>query len=311
MTFDDGCRGGPVLIVGSVAYDSVRTPFGETSEALGGAASYASVSASFFAPVRLVGVVGDDFAEEHVARLAQHNIDLTGLQRAAGKTFHWSGYYEYDLNQAHTTATELNVFQDFRPDLPDGYRDTPYVFLANIEPDLQLSVLDQMRRPKLVVCDTMNFWIENAEERLLEVLARCDIALMNDAEARELTGESNLIVAGRRVLDLGPGVAIIKKGEHGAVMLSQNSCFAAPGYPLEEIRDPTGAGDTFAGGLVGYLARCGETDEETLRRAVIAGTVMASFTVEDFSLDRLFALSPAEVAERYHEIVAMTRFGAF
>jgi sugar/nucleoside kinase (ribokinase family) len=311
MTFDEGRRDRPVLIVGSVAYDSVRTPFGETNEALGGAASYASVSASFFAPVRLVGVVGDDFAEEHVAQLAQHNIDLAGLQRAPGKTFHWSGYYEYDLNQAHTTATELNVFQDFRPDLPESYRDTPYVFLANIEPGLQLSVLDQMRRPKLVVCDTMNFWIENAEEKLLEVLARCDIALMNDAEVRELTGESNLIAAGRRVLDLGPGVAIIKKGEHGALLMSRDSYFAAPGYPLEEIRDPTGAGDTFAGGLVGYLARCGETDDEALRRAVIAGTVMASFTVEDFSLDRLFALSPEEVAGRYHEILAMTRFGAF
>jgi sugar/nucleoside kinase (ribokinase family) len=311
MSFQDECRDGPVLIVGSVAYDSVRTPFGETSEVLGGAASYASVSASFFAPVRLVGVVGEDFAEEHVARLAQRNVDLAGLQRAPGKTFRWAGYYEYDLNQAHTTATELNVFQDFRPDLPASYRDTPYLFLANIQPALQLSVLDQIRQPKLVVCDTMNFWIENAEDTLLEVLARCDIALMNDAEVRELTGESNLIAAGRGVLNSGPGVVVIKKGEHGALMMSRDSYFTAPGYPLEEIRDPTGAGDTFAGGLVGYLARCGATDDETLRRAIIAGSVMASFTVEDFSLDRLFALSPEEVAERYHEIVAMTRFGAF
>jgi sugar/nucleoside kinase (ribokinase family) len=311
MSFQDECRDGPVLIVGSVAYDSVRTPFGETSEVLGGAASYASVSASFFAPVRLVGVVGEDFAEEHVARLAQRNVDLAGLQRAPGKTFRWAGYYEYDLNQAHTTATELNVFQDFRPDLPASYRDTPYLFLANIQPALQLSVLDQIRQPKLVVCDTMNFWIENAEDTLLEVLARCDIALMNDAEVRELTGESNLIAAGRGVLNAGPGVVVIKKGEHGALMMSRDSYFTAPGYPLEEIRDPTGAGDTFAGGLVGYLARCGATDDETLRRAIIAGSVMASFTVEDFSLDRLFALSPEEVAERYHEIVAMTRFGAF
>ncbi len=311
MAFDDRPRGGPVLIVGSVAYDSVRTPFGERNEVLGGAASYASVSASFLAPVRLVAVVGEDFAEEHVAKLAQRKVDLAGLQRARGKTFRWSGYYEYDLNQAHTTATELNVFQDFRPDLPESYRDTPYVFLANIEPGLQLSVLDQMRRPKLVVCDTMNFWIENAKDKLLEVLARCDIALMNDAEARELTGEPNLIAAGRQVLNLGPGVIVIKKGEHGAVMMSHDSYFTAPGYPLEEIRDPTGAGDTFAGGLAGYLARCGETDDETLRRAIITGSVMASFTVEDFSLDRLLALSAEEVAERYHEIVAMTRFGAF
>ena len=311
MSIASGPTGGPVLIVGSVAYDSVRTPFGEVTEVLGGAASYASVSASFFSPVRMVGVVGEDFAYEHVATLAHRDIDLAGLRRSSGKTFRWSGYYQYDLNQAHTIATELNVFQDFRPDLPESYRDTPYVFLANIEPGLQLSVLDQMRRPKLVVCDTMNFWIESAKERLLEVLARCDIALMNDAEAREITGEPNLITAARQVLDLGPGIAIIKKGEHGALMMSRESCFTAPSYPLEEIRDPTGAGDTFAGGLIGYLARCGETDDETLRRAVIAGSVMASFTVEDFSLDRLLRLSPEEVAERYHEIVAMTRFGAF
>jgi sugar/nucleoside kinase (ribokinase family) len=185
------------------------------------------------------------------------------------------------------------------------------VFLANIDPSLQLLVLDQMRRPKLVVCDTMNFWIESTKDTLLKVLARCDIALMNDAEARELTGEPNLIIAGREVLNLGPGVVIIKKGEHGALMMSRDSYFSAPGYPLEEIRDPTGAGDTFAGGMIGYLARCGSIDDDALRRAIITGSVMASFTVEDFSLDRLLALSPEEVAERYHEIVTMTRFGAF
>jgi len=311
VAFEDGCQDGPVLIVGSVAYDSVKTPFGEKEEVLGGAASYASVSASFFAPVRLVGVVGEDFSETYLAQLADHDIDLEGLQRSPGKTFRWSGYYEYDLNQAHTTATELNVFQDFRPDLPRSYRDSPYVFLANIDPSLQLLVLDQVRHPKLVVCDTMNFWIESAKDTLLEVLARCDIALMNDAEARELTGEPNLIIAGREVLNLGPGVVIIKKGEHGALMMSRDSYFSAPGYPLEEIRDPTGAGDTFAGGMVGYLARCGATDDDTLRRAIIAGSVMASFTVEDFSLNRLLALSPEEVSERYREIVGMTQFGAF
>ncbi len=311
MSNINACKHGPVLIVGSVAYDSVRTPFGETDEALGGAASYASVAASFFAPVRLVGVVGDDFSEQHVAALAKRDIDLAGLQRAPGKTFRWSGYYEFDLNQAHTTATELNVFQTFRPTLPESYRDSPYVFLANIDPALQLAVLDQVRRPKLVACDTMNFWIENAKDKVLEVLARVDLALINEAEARQLCGESNLIAAARKILDYGPATVIIKKGEHGALMMSTGSYFAAPGYPLEELRDPTGAGDTFAGGLVGYLARCGETDEETLRRAIIAGSVMASFTVEDFSLDRLFSLSPEEVAGRYHDIIAMTRFGAF
>ncbi len=310
MSLSSGPAGGPVLMVGSVAYDSVRTPFGEARDVLGGAASYASVAASFFSPVRLVGVVGEDFTYDHVAQLAHRDIDLAGLQRAPGKTFRWEGYYEYDLNHAHTVSTELNVFQDFLPDLPENYRDTPYVFLANIDPGLQLVVLDQVRRPKLVACDTMNFWIEGARDKLLAVLARCPIALMNDAEVRQLSGEVNLVAAGRRVLDLGPGVVIIKKGEHGCLMMSRDSYFAAPGYPLEEVRDPTGAGDTFAGGLVGYLARCGETDDEALRRAIVAGSVMASFTVEDFSLRRLFRLTPEEIAERYHEIAAMTRFGS-
>jgi len=304
-----GPMGGPVLIVGSVAYDSVRTPFGEVEGVLGGAASYASVSASFFSPVRMVGVVGEDFAYEDVAKLAHRDIDLAGLQRSPGKTFRWSGYYEYDMNQAHTTATELNVFEDFRPELPQNYADTSYVFLANIDPNLQLSVLGQIRRPKLAACDTMNYWIDSARDKLLEVLARCDIALMNDAEARQLSGKVNLISAGREVLDYGPRVVIIKKGEHGCLMISHDSYFAAPGYPLEEVRDPTGAGDTFAGGLAGYLARCGETDEAAVRRAIVCGSVMASFVVEDFSLDRLFRLTPEDIAERYQEIAAMTRFG--
>lgn len=308
MPLSEGPRGGPVLIVGSVAYDSVRTPFGEAKEVLGGAASYASVSASFFSPVRLVGVVGEDFKYEHVAELAHRDIDLAGLRRSPGKTFRWEGYYEYDLSQAHTTATELNVFQDFQPDLPAQYRDTPFLFLANIDPGLQLSVLDQMRRPKVVASDTMNFWIEGARERVLEVLARCDIALMNDAEARQLSAQSNLIAAARQILDYGPGVVVIKKGEHGSFMMSRESYFVAPGYPLEEARDPTGAGDTFAGALIGYLARCSEADDETLRRATIFGSVMASFTVEDFSLNRLLRLTPEEITERYREIIAMTRF---
>jgi sugar/nucleoside kinase (ribokinase family) len=308
MSLSSGPTGEPVLIVGSVAFDSVRTPFGEVHNALGGAASYASVAASFFSLVRLVGVVGDDFPPQHVAQFAQHGIDLAGLQRLPGKTFHWAGYYEYDLDQAHTTATELNVFESFQPELPAAYRDTPYVFLANIDPRPQLSVLDQVRRPKLVACDTMNYWIEHARDQVLKVLARSDIALLNDAKARQLCGESNLIAAARQILNFGPGMVIIKKGEHGSVMVSRDSYFSAPGYPLEEVRDPTGAGDTFAGGLIGYLARCGEADDAALRRAIICGSVMASFTVEDFSLNRLLRLTPEEIAERYHEIVAMTRF---
>jgi len=298
-----------VLIVGSVALDTVRTPFGEVSEALGGSASYAATAASFFCPVRVVAVVGEDFPEENVARLAGREVDLGGLQRAPGRTFRWQGYYEYDLSQAHTVSTELNVFESFRPRLPEEYRSSPYVFLANIDPGLQLAVLDQLHRPRLVACDTMNFWIERAPEKVLEVLARVDIALMNDAEARQLCGEANLIAAARRILNCGPGVVLIKKGEHGALMMSHESCFAAASYPLEEVRDPTGAGDAFAGGLLGYLARTGEEGDEVLRRAAVCGAVMASYAVEDFSLGRLLELTPEEIAERYHEIVAMTRCG--
>lgn len=301
--------GGPMLTVGSVALDTVSTPFGKVQEALGGAASYASVAASLFTRTRVVAVVGEDFPEEHVQALAARGVDLTGLARAPGRTFRWAGYYEYDLAQAHTIATELNVFESFRPALPESYRDSPYVFLANIDPRLQLAVLDQVRRPRLVACDTMNYWIEQAPEALRAVLARVDIALMNEAEARQLCGETNLLRAARRVLELGPGVVVIKKGEHGCLMLSHTSYFAAPGYPLEEVRDPTGAGDTFAGGLVGYLARCGEEGEEALRRAIICGTVMASFAVEAFSLDRLLRLTPEEIAERYYEMSTITRFG--
>jgi len=308
MSVESHVMGDRVLVVGSVALDSVRTPFGEVTEVLGGAASYASVSASFFAPVRMVAVVGEDFSETHVASLAGRGVDLAGLQRASGKTFRWSGYYEYDLNHAHTVTTELNVFQTFRPELPEDYRHSACVFLANIDPALQLYVLDQVRHPRLVACDTMNYWIQNSRSQVLQVLARVDIALMNDAEVRQLTGEANLISAARRVLDFGPGVVIVKKGEHGAVMLSRESYFAAPGYPLEEVRDPTGAGDTFAGGLVGYLARCADSSDAGLRRAIICGSVMASFAVEDFSLARLLRLSPEEIAERYHEISRMTHF---
>lgn len=300
-----------MLIVGSVALDAVRTPFGEIKDALGGAASYASVSASFFSRVRMVAVVGDDFPNQHVAEFAQRGVDVRGLQRAAGSTFRWTGYYEFDLNQAHTVATDLNVFEAFRPELPDDYRHSPYVFLANIDPELQLSVLNQIRHPKLVACDTMNYWIESKREKVLEVLARVDVALMNDAEARQLCGEANLVAAARQILNYGPGVVVVKKGEHGAVMLSQDSFFFAPGYPLEQVRDPTGAGDTFAGGLIGYLARCDDNGDGAIRRAIISGSVMASFAVEDFSLNRLLCLEPEEIAERYHEIGLMTHFGGF
>jgi sugar/nucleoside kinase (ribokinase family) len=290
-----------VLIVGSVAIDSVRTPLGEAEEALGGAATYSSVAASFFAPVDLVGVVGKDFPQEHLQFLRERGINLDGLQVQDGATFRWKGYYDYDINQAHTLDTQLNVFEQFRPSIPESYQNAEYVFLANIDPDLQLEVLDQVRSPKLTFCDTMNFWIEGKRDRLLEVLKRVDVIFMNDAEARELCGTFSLVHAGRKLLDMGPRAVIVKKGEHGAILFTRGAHFSAPSYPLEEVRDPTGAGDTFAGGFIGYVASTDDISEPNLRRAVIHGSVLASYNVEDFSLGRMRTLSHDEIRERYHE----------
>jgi sugar/nucleoside kinase (ribokinase family) len=290
-----------VLIVGSVAIDSVRTPLGEADEALGGAAVYSSVAASFFAPVDLVGVVGTDFPPEHLEFLRGRRINLDGLQVHAGETFRWKGYYDFDVNQAHTLATHLNVFEQFRPELPDSYRDAQYVFLANIDPDLQLEVLEQVKNPKLTFCDTMNFWIEGKRDRLLEVLKRVDVVFMNDAEARELCGTFSLVRAGRQLLDMGPRAVIVKKGEHGAVLFTRGAHFSAPSYPLDEVCDPTGAGDTFAGGFIGYLASTDDISEPNLRRAVVHGSVLASYNVEDFSLGRMRTLTQEDIRQRYHE----------
>jgi sugar/nucleoside kinase (ribokinase family) len=298
------------LVVGSIALDSVETPFGAAREVLGGAAVFAAAAASFFAPVRMVGVVGADFPREHLRRLRQWDIDVSGIEVREGETFRWSGYYEYDLSQAHTIATHLNVFEDFRPALPHAYRCTPYVFLANIDPELQAAVLDQVESPRLTVCDTMNFWISGKRDALLAVLARVDLALMNDAEARQLCDTPSLVQAARRILDLGPRAVVLKKGEHGAAMFTRQGHFAAPGYPLEQIKDPTGAGDAFAGGLVGYLAYTDHFSDENLRKAIICGSVVASFNVEDFSLERLARLTPNEIVERYREFRAMTDFGS-
>ena len=300
----------PVLIVGSVALDNVRTPFGEVEDALGGAAVYSSIAATYFAPVRLVGVVGEDFPEKHVQFLASRRVDLAGMQKVPGKTFRWSGYYEFDLNQAHTLDTKLNVFQHFRPTIPQQYRDSKYVFLANIDPDLQLQVLDQIESPKLAVCDTMNFWIESKRDSLLEVLKRVNIAFLNDAEARQLCGSFSIIKAARQLLEMGPSVVIIKKGEHGALMVSESGYFSAPSYPLEEVRDPTGAGDSFAGGFIGYVASTDDISEANLRKAVIFGSTLASFDVEDFSLRRLSSLTTKDIAARYCEFKQIAHFEA-
>jgi sugar/nucleoside kinase (ribokinase family) len=290
-----------VLIVGSVAIDSVKTPLGEVNDVLGGAAVYSSVAASFFAPPGIVGVVGEDFPSEHVDFLRTRGVDLQGLQVQPGQTFRWKGFYDFDINQAHSLETHLNVFESFRPTLPEVYRDASYVFLANIDPELQLEVLNQVRAPKLTLCDTMNYWIESKREALIKVLSRVDIAFMNDAEARQLCGTFSLVRAAREILSFGPKVVIIKKGEHGAVMFTEDSHFSAPSYPLEEVRDPTGAGDTFEGGFIGYVAMTDDIRETNLRKGIVHGSVLASYNVEDFSLGRMRTLTRDEIDDRYHE----------
>jgi sugar/nucleoside kinase (ribokinase family) len=297
-----------ILVVGSVALDSIRTPFGEVEEILGGSAVYFSVAASFFGEVRLVAVVGEDFPQEHVDFLASRRVDLGGLKRVPGQTFRWKGYYEYDLNDAHTMDTQLNVFEEFDPDIPEHYRDSDYVFLANIHPALQLKVLEQVRSPRMVICDTMNFWIENEREALLETISRVDYILLNDAEARQLAEEPNLVAAGRKLLTMGPSRVIIKKGEHGVIMLGSGIFFSLPAYPLETVFDPTGAGDTFGGGFLGSLSRFPEMNEDDVRRSIVYGSVVASFNVESFSCDRLRDLKPDEIEGRYREFSAITCF---
>jgi len=298
-----------VLIVGSVALDSVETPEGRVDNALGGAATYGSVAASLFSPVHLVGVVGADFPKEHLEFLKSRNIDLAGLQIIAnGDTFRWKGDYNEDLNQAVTHETHLGVFEHFQPHLPAHYRDAQYVFLANINPELQLSTLEQVKQPKLVLCDTMNLWINIAREQVLKVFSRVDIAVLNDGEARMLTERDNLIQAGRALLELGPRAIIIKKGEHGALMFGRDGMFAAPSFPLDQVVDPTGAGDSFAGAFIGYLAKTDDLSAENLRRAVVYGSVVASTTVQDFSLASLKALTADVVEERYASVKQMSLF---
>lgn len=297
-----------ILVVGSVALDSIRTPFGEVEEILGGSATFFSVAASFFNDVRLVAVVGEDFPHEHVDFLASRKVDLAGLKKVPGKTFRWKGYYEYDLNDAHTMDTQLNVFEDFDPEIPEEYRDSEYVFLANIDPGLQLHVLEQVRSPRLVICDTMNLWIETRRPQLLETISHVDYLLLNDAEARQLAGEPNLVAAGRKLLGMGPQRVIIKKGEHGVIMLGKGVFFSLPAYPLETVFDPTGAGDTFGGGFLGSLSRYPEMREEDIRRSIVYGSVVASFNVESFSCDRLRGLTLDEIEERYREFSDITCF---
>jgi sugar/nucleoside kinase (ribokinase family) len=297
-----------LLVVGSVALDSLETPFGRREEILGGSACYFSTCASYFGPVRVVAVVGEDFPQEHVDFLASRGVDLAGLVHKPGRTFRWKGKYEFDLNTAHTLDTQLNVFADFQPDLPEAYRDSDYVFLGNIDPDLQRAVLDQVRGPRFVACDTMNFWISSKRESLLKTLRRVDLLFVNDAEARQLSGEHNIVKAARRILSFGPRAVVVKRGEYGALYFSGQEVFSASAYPLPDVFDPTGAGDSFAGGFMGYLARSRSEAPMVMRRAIVLGSVLASYAVEQFSLDRLRTLGAEEIRARYAEARQLAHF---
>jgi sugar/nucleoside kinase (ribokinase family) len=298
-----------ILVVGSVAFDSVETPFGKAEEVLGGSATYFSMAASYFSGVSLVAVVGEDFPDEHEELLKERGVDTAGLKKVPGKTFRWKGRYDFDLNQAHTLETHLNVFSDFDPEIPEAYRKAPYVFLANIDPELQLKVLDQVESPKFVACDTMNFWIESKPEVLKELFGKVDMVVINEGEAREFANESSLVKAARFILALGPDMLIVKRGEYGALFFHGDSVFSAPAFPLEDIFDPTGAGDTFAGGLMGHLANTEDISEANVRKAIIVGSTMASYNVEAFSLERLKNLDTNEINSRFGEFKKLTHFG--
>jgi len=297
-----------VLVVGTVAFDSIETPSGSAERILGGSASYFALGASFFAPVRVVGVIGQDFPQDYLDLFTERNIDIAGIKREAGDTFHWRGRYHEDINQRDTIELHLNVLAGYEPQLPENYRDAEYVFLGNIDPLMQIEVLNQIRRLKLVVCDTMDHWIRESEENLKKVLKRIEMLVINDSEARLLSGYDNIVKAARAILRMGPKMVLIKRGEYGVLQFSDSSVFATPAYPLEEVFDPTGAGDSFAGGLMGHLARTGDMSEGGLRRAIVYGSVVASFTVEDFGVKRLTDVSLPHIEERYQRFVQLTDF---
>ncbi|NTV01278.1 MAG: sugar kinase [Chlorobiaceae bacterium] len=300
-----------LLVVGSMAFDDIETPFGRSDNTLGGSSTYIALSASYFTePIRMVGVVGDDFGDEHFNLLHSKNIDTRGVKVVEeGKTFRWAGRYHYDMNTRDTLDTQLNVFADFDPHIPQQYRESRFVCLGNIDPVLQVKVLDQINKPELVICDTMNFWIEGKPEELKKVLERVDVFIVNDSEARLLSGEPNLVKTARMIRNMGPKTLIIKKGEHGALLFTDNGIFSAPAYPLESIFDPTGAGDTFAGGFIGHLSRCAKINEAEMRKAVLYGSAMASFCVEQFGPDRLNDLDMLEVEDRYQSFLDLSRIG--
>ena len=298
-----------LLVVGSVAFDAIETPFGKVDRTLGGAASYFALAASQFTPVRVVGIVGDDFTQKDEAVFRGRRIDLTGVEHVPGKTFFWAGRYSQNMNERSTLATELNVFANFRPTLPHSYSDSSFIFLGNIDPTLQRSVLHQVNgRPKVVGLDTMNYWIERTPTELRETLKHTHILMINDDETRQLTGEHNLMRAARHIFKMGPRTLVIKRGEHGALMVHDKFLFSVPGYPLEEVHDPTGAGDSFAGGFMGSLASAGRLTHQTLRRAMVYGSVLGSFAVERFGVERLSHLTRREINSRARRFSQLTSF---
>ncbi len=297
-----------ITVVGSIALDSVKTPFGEAKEALGGSALYFSSAASFFCPVSLVGVIGQDFPREDIQFLTKRGVDLSGLEVAPGQTFRWSGSYQYDMNEAKTHATHLNVFETFHPKLSEKHQKAEFLFLANIHPALQREVIGKVEKPLAIGCDTMNFWIQGSRDELLQTIKLVDIMFINDAEARMLAGVPNLVKAAAAIRKMGPKILVVKKGEHGAMLFTDHAVFVVPAYPLEEVFDPTGAGDSFAGGFMGYLASRGEVNDRNLRRAMIYGSVMASFNVEKFSMDRLKTLTREEIEERFKGFRKLSHF---
>ncbi len=299
-----------LLVVGSVAFDSIRTPHGYADNILGGSATYFSVAASWFAPVRVVAVVGEDFSDNHLRVFSTRSIDTAGLERVPGRTFRWRGEYRGDMNEAKTLETQLNVFETFAPKIPPAYRESEFVFLGNIDPALQLHVRRQLPKARLAALDSMNFWIKGKLEDLKKALKEVDVLVVNEGEARQLAGSPNLKKSAEKIQQLGPRTVVIKRGEHGVTLFSQGSIFCAPAYPLDVVHDPTGAGDTFAGGFMGQLARTGDLSDANLRRAAIYGSVMASFAVEEFGLERLLRLSREEIDSRYREFHKLTHFDA-
>lgn len=297
-----------IVVVGSIAFDTIKTPYGQREKSLGGAANYFSVAAQFFSPVQMVGIIGEDFPKTHLDYLSARGVDISGVEQVLGRSFHWQGEYGLDLNEAKTINTELNVFEHFKPNLPDNFRSARTVFLANIDPELQIHVLKQLNAPKIRALDSMNFWIERKNRELKKAISMVDILFLNDQEVRSLTGEHNIVKAATAALKMGARIAVIKRGEHGALLFFDNEKFFIPAYPLDSVFDPTGAGDTFAGGFLGYLDQSGSLDFGSLKQAMVMGAVMSSFVIEKFSFDRLLELDERAIAERKQSLMAMASF---